>query len=170
MPDGKAGTLPWFYSTKVKCAVSLTRVAERLWYGRSVPDLGKVPEPYRRDVGYLVDRLARFNVVNAGRKQKVLAALTPYKPLSTAEWQNYRDALASAWGASAELTPRLAELLPYQTREYAEERKVKVKRYRQASCFGVFRGMLFVINSCFQTTACRHFAKSTLNIPTKSLR
>lgn len=112
-------------------AVLLRLVAERLWYGRSVPDLGKVPEPYRRDVGYLVDRLARFNVVKAGRKQKVLAALTPYKPSSIAEWQRHRDTLASVWGASAELTPRLAELLPYQTREYAEERKVKLKRCRR---------------------------------------
>ena len=109
----------------------LRLVAERLWYGRSVPDLGKVPEPYRPDVGYLVDRLARFNVVKAARKQKVLAALTPYKPSGTVEWQRYRDPLASVWGASAELTPRLAELLPYQTREYAEERKAKAKRYRQ---------------------------------------
>lgn len=76
----------------------LRLVAERLWYGRSVPDLGKVPEPYRPDVGYLVDRLARFNVVKAARKQKVLAALTPYKPSGTAEWQRYRDTLASVWG------------------------------------------------------------------------
>lgn len=101
----------------------LRQVAERLWYGRSVPDLAKVPEPYRRDAGYLVDRLARFNVVKATRKEKVLAALLPYKPQSAGQAQNYRDALALVWGASSELTPRLAELLPYQTREYAEARR-----------------------------------------------
>lgn len=106
-------------------AALLRKVAERLWYGRSVPDLSQVQEKYRRDAGYLVDRLTRFNVVKVTRKQKVLAALTPFKPANTIPLQSYRDALASAWGASAELTPRLAELLPYQTREYAEGRKSK---------------------------------------------
>ena len=101
----------------------LRQVAERLWYGRSVPDLSKVPEPYRRDAGYLVDRLARFNVVKAARKEKVLVALLPYKPQGVEQEQNFRDVLALVWGASSELTPRLAELLPYQTREYAEARR-----------------------------------------------
>ena len=105
----------------------LRQVAERLWYGRSVPDLSKVPEPYRRDAGYLVDRLARFNVVKAARKEKVLAALLPYKPESAGQGPFYRDVLAQAWGASWELTPRLAELLPYQTREYAEARRSRKK-------------------------------------------
>lgn len=112
-------------------AALLRKLAERLWYGRSVPDLSKVQEEYRRDAGYLVDRLTRFNVVKVTRKQKVLAALTPFKPANANPSQSYRDALASAWGASAELTPRLAELLPYQTREYAEGRKSRAGLQRQ---------------------------------------
>ena len=58
----------------------LREVAEKLWYGRCVPNLSKFPEPERREAGYLVDRLARVNVMAVARKQKVLAALTPYKP------------------------------------------------------------------------------------------
>ncbi|HOI51303.1 MAG TPA: hypothetical protein PLN02_02930 [Azonexus sp.] len=118
----------------------LREVAEKLWYGRSVPNLSKFPEPERREAGYLLDRLARVNVMAVARKQKVLAALTPYKP-STPDLQvGHRDVLAVTWGAREELTPRMAELLPYQTRTYEAERKAHAKRLRAQAAKEVLPG------------------------------
>ncbi|MFV5215904.1 hypothetical protein ACLIIZ_19455 [Azonexus caeni] len=110
----------------------LREVAEKLWYGRSVPNLSKFPEPERREAGYLVDRLARVNVMAAARKQKVLAALTPYKPAAPDSQVRHRDALAVTWGAREDLTSRMAELLPYQTRTYEAERKAQAKKRRES--------------------------------------
>lgn len=118
----------------------LREVAEKLWYGRSVPNLSKFSESERREAGYLVDRLARVNVMALARKQKVLAALTPYKP-STADPQlRNRDALAVTWGVREDLTSRMAELLPYQTRTYEAERKARAKKLREPMAKAASRG------------------------------
>lgn len=109
----------------------LRELAEKLWYGRSVPNLGKFSEPERREAGYLLDRLARMNVMAVARKQKVLAALTPYKPPAPDALVRHRDILAITWGAPEDLTPRMAELLPYQTRTYVAERKARTRKLRE---------------------------------------
>lgn len=118
----------------------LREVAEKLWYGRSVPNLAKFPEPVRREAGYLVDRLARVNVMAVARKQKVLAALTPYKPSAPDSPPRHRDHLAVTWGAREDLTPRMAELLPYQTRSYAAERKARAKKLREQATKVIVQG------------------------------
>ncbi len=109
----------------------LREVAEKLWYGRSVPNLSKFSESERREAGYLVDRLARMNVMALARKQKVLAALAPYKPSMPDPQVRNRDALAVTWGVREDLTSRMAELLPYQTRTYEAERKARAKKLRE---------------------------------------
>ncbi len=99
----------------------LRSVAEHLWYERDVPDLSKVAPELRPDAGYLVDRLARFNVLAKDQKLKVLDALAPYQP-SNPPTSDSKDPLAIKWGASADITMRLSELMPYQTRQYAASR------------------------------------------------
>ncbi|WP_407277589.1 hypothetical protein U5817_13055 [Aromatoleum evansii] len=106
----------------------LREVAERLWYAGEVPNLAKVPANLRPDAGYLVDRLARFNVLPKERKLQVLSAVRQYQPASptpAADVTGRKDPLAVAWGASMDLTSRLGELMPYQTRQYASD-KAKV--------------------------------------------
>lgn len=103
----------------------LREVAERLWYEGEVPDLAEVPAKLRPDAGYLVDRLARFNVLPKERKLRLLAAVRQYQPSYPAhrtELAVRKDPLAVAWGASMDLTSRLGELMPYQTRQYAADR------------------------------------------------
>lgn len=99
----------------------LREVAERLWYSHSVPDLTKVPSRLRADAGYLVDRLARFNVLSKEQKLLVMTALSPFKPIQPVA-SACKDPLAVTWGASMDLTTRLPELMPYQTRQYASDR------------------------------------------------
>ncbi len=103
-------------------------VAERLWYTGEVPNLAKVRAALRPDAGYLVDRLARFNVLPKERKLRLLSAIRPFQPASPAHnaaAAGRKDPLAVAWGASMDLTSRLGELMPYQTRQYAAD-KAKV--------------------------------------------
>ena len=103
----------------------LREVAERLWYEREVPNLAEVPAKLRPDAGYLVDKLARFNVLPKERKLRLLAAVRKYQPSSPAprvDVAGRKDPLAVAWGASMNLTSRLGELMPYQTRQYAADR------------------------------------------------
>ena len=98
----------------------LIRVAVTVWYSRFIPDLSNVPEPCRADIGYLLDRLSRFNIMSKERKLELLASLVPYKPESLpATTSACKDTLAIAWGASADLMPFVDDLLPYQTRHYA---------------------------------------------------
>jgi len=103
----------------------LREVAERLWYAGEVPNLADVPAHLRPDAGYLVDRLARFNVLPKERKLRLLSAIRQFQPSSPtpkAEAAGCKDPLAVAWGASMDLTSRLGELMPYQTRQYALDR------------------------------------------------
>ena len=103
----------------------LREVAERLWYAGEVPNLAEVPAKLRPDAGYLVDRLARFNVLPKERKLQLLSAVRQYQPSSPApktEVAGRKDPLAVAWGASMDLTSRLGELMPYQTRQYAADK------------------------------------------------
>lgn len=97
----------------------LKQVAEGLWYEKKVPDLNRVPARYRRDAGYVVDRLLRFNVLSKEQKLVVLRALEPFKPKDAKSSRACRDPLAQAWGAQADLTSRFPELMPLQTRQYA---------------------------------------------------
>lgn len=98
----------------------LRKVAEQLWYSLKVPDLGRLAPNLRPDAGYLVDSLVRFNVLTKEQKLKVLDALAPFKPEKSSA-SCCKDPLAIAWGASSDLTRRLADLLPYQTRQYAAD-------------------------------------------------
>lgn len=103
----------------------LREVAERLWYAGEVPNLAEVPAQLRPDAGYLVDRLARFNVLPKEQKLRLLSAVRQYQPPPStpkAEVADRKDPLAVAWGASMDLTSRLGELMPYQTRQYAADK------------------------------------------------
>lgn len=100
----------------------LQQVAEGLWYEKKVPDLSRVPVRYRRDAGYVVDRLLRFNVLSKEQKLAVLRALEPFKPKEAGSSMACRDPLALAWGAQADLTSRFPELMPLQTRQYARDK------------------------------------------------
>ena len=98
----------------------VVEVAKAVWYSANVPNLGNMPAQLRADAGYIVDRLARFNVLPKWRKLQLLAALEPYKRLSPpSTGSSCRDPLAIAWGASADLTVFMPDLLPYQTRHFA---------------------------------------------------
>lgn len=100
----------------------LQQVAEGLWYQQWVPDLSQVPDKYRMDAGYVVDRLLRFNVLTKEQKLTVLSALEPYKPRESKAATNCKDPLALSWGARADLTSRFPELMPLQTRQYAQDK------------------------------------------------
>ncbi|KON79792.2 hypothetical protein PA01_15080 [Azoarcus sp. PA01] len=103
----------------------LREVAERLWYVGEVPNLAEVPAKLRPDAGYLVDRLARFNVLPKEQKLRLLSAVRQYQPpppAPSAGVAGRKDPLAVAWGASMDLTSRLGELMPYQTRQYAADK------------------------------------------------
>ena len=100
----------------------LQQVAEGLWYQQWVPDLSQVPDKYRMDAGYVIDRLLRFNVLTKEQKLTVLSALEPYKPKLAQESSTCKDPLAQLWGAHAELTPRFPELMALQTRQYARDK------------------------------------------------
>ena len=101
----------------------VVEVAMCIWYSDVLPDLGVVPAELHGDVGYLLDRLARFNVLSKQRKMQLLAALAPYKaqrrPATASASQ---DHLAVEWGASTDLAPLYPSLLPYQTRHFAATR------------------------------------------------
>lgn len=100
----------------------LLQVAEGLWFESWVPDLSQLPEDLRPDAGYVLDRLARFNVVEKEQKQRVISAIGSYKPNFSELLVRHKDKLANEWGASEELTLRLPELMPYQTRQYRKDR------------------------------------------------
>lgn len=100
----------------------LRETAERLWYTCEVPDLALLPASHRAEAGYLVDRLARFNLLTKSRKLQILAALRPYRPGAAKSETHLKDPLAAAWGSSMDLTSRLGELMPYQTRQYAADK------------------------------------------------
>lgn len=98
----------------------LLRVALTVWYTSLIPDLGKVSEANRADIGYLLDRLSRFNIMSKQCKLDLLGSLEPYRPASPPITDSQcKDVRAIEWGASADLMPFVEELLPYQTRHYA---------------------------------------------------
>ncbi len=91
----------------------LIRVAVTVWYSSHIPNLGKVPEPCRADIGYLLDRLSRFNIMSKERKLELLASLEPYRPASPPATESQcKDVRAIEWGACADLMPFVEELLP----------------------------------------------------------
>lgn len=103
----------------------LCQVAERLWYSHDVPNLAVLSSALRPDAGYLVDRLARYSVLSKSRKLRLITVVQPYK--GTCDGQDRwittcKDPLAREWGASSDLTCRMAELLPLQTRQYAMDK------------------------------------------------
>lgn len=109
----------------------LQDVAEQLWYSDEVPKLTLVQPSFRRDAGYLVDKLSRFNVLGKARKLALIGAVRPFmqqqsQPVNKA----CRDPLALEWGASTDLTRRMKELMPLQTRHYARERQQQATETR----------------------------------------
>lgn len=99
----------------------VARVAKAVWYENYIPVLDDLPEPARRDAGYLVDRLLRYPVVPQERKKKLLKVVEAYRPQSrpSSTMQRVRDALAATWGASCDLGRFAEVLLPLQTRHAA---------------------------------------------------
>lgn len=94
-------------------------IAKAIWYFDLIPDLKELPGPYRNDVGYLVDCLARFNVLPKERKLELIAAVAPYKPSLPLDDTVRHDPRAREWNASADIMPFMADILPFQTRAYA---------------------------------------------------
>lgn len=88
-------------------AGTLRDVANYLWHSRHVPDLSRVPVQLRADAGYLIERLTRFNVLDAARETEILAALAPWQDECNQESApSCRDPLAQEWGASSDLSSR----------------------------------------------------------------
>lgn len=94
-------------------------IAKNVWYYDFMPDLSAVSGPYRNDVGYLFDRLARFNVLTKERKLALIDAVAPYKPARPMPSEECRDPSAIEWGASYDLKAFMGDLMPFQTRHYA---------------------------------------------------
>lgn len=94
-------------------------IAKAIWYFDLIPDMNELAGPYRNDVGYLVDCLARFNVLPKERKLELIAAVAPYKPSLPFVGSVRHDPRASEWNASADIMPFMADILPFQTRAYA---------------------------------------------------
>jgi hypothetical protein len=94
-------------------------IAKSVWYYDLIPDLGQISGPFRNDVGYLIDCLARFNVLPKQRKLELISAMERYKPLLPAVESRCHDPRARAWGASCDIMPFMADILPFQTRHCA---------------------------------------------------
>lgn len=97
-------------------------LADAIWYGGFTPQLKGLSEKAVREAGYVVERLARFNVLPKARKEELRAAVRPYRPSFKTGNLPGQDVLASIWGASADLSRFFEDLLPLQTRQYARER------------------------------------------------
>lgn len=99
----------------------VARVAKAVWYEDYTPALENLPDPARREAGYLVDRLLRYPVVPQERKKKLLQAVEAYRPSPSVSgtMQRVRDALAATWGASCDLSRFADVLMPLQTRHAA---------------------------------------------------
>ncbi len=94
-------------------------IAKSVWYYDLIPDLGQIPGPFRNDVGYLIDCLARFDVLPKQRKLELISAMERYKPSLPAAESCCHDPRARAWGASCDIMPFMGDILPFQTRHYA---------------------------------------------------
>lgn len=98
----------------------LIEVAKALWYSPEVPDPSNLPPQCQNDVCYVIDRLARFNVLSKSRKLQLLNAIEKFrKDLGTQPASATLDPLAASWGASGDLIPFMQDLLPFQTRHFA---------------------------------------------------
>jgi hypothetical protein len=111
----------------------VVRVALAVWYEGFVPKLGRLSTKQRRDVGYLVDRLARTSVLSKQQQDvlfsevsKVRSSLRPRRTVS----RDVHDPLAAQWGASADLSRFKQALLPLKTRHY---RAGQLEAFRQAA-------------------------------------
>ncbi|QDQ28544.1 hypothetical protein FNU76_20530 [Chitinimonas arctica] len=90
-----------------------------VWHKGYTPDLKALEGDYLKDVGYLLDRLARFNVLPPQRKLKLFRAVAKLKPGKQADQgRKFRDRLASEWGASTDYSAFKDDLLPLQTRHF----------------------------------------------------
>lgn len=102
----------------------VVQIAKVLWYSTEIPNLAEMPAAHRNDVGYVIDRLARFNVVPKERKLRLLAAIEPFKGNASQSAPTLgKDPLAVAWGASADMSRFMPDLIPLQTRHYAAGQK-----------------------------------------------
>lgn len=99
----------------------VVQIAKAMWYSTEIPNLEEMSEVYRNDVGYVIDRLARFNVVPKGRKLQLLAAIEPFRCKSENSMPRLcKDPLAVEWGATGDLSRFIPDLMPLQTRHYAK--------------------------------------------------
>ena len=94
-------------------------IAKSVWYYDLMPDLGEIDGPFRNDVGYLIDCLARFSVLEKERKLALIAAVGLYKPELPAVDSYCNDPGAREWHSSADIMPFMGDILPFQTRHYA---------------------------------------------------
>lgn len=106
-------------------------LAHALWHEGFTPDLDSLSTAAQHEAGYLVDRLARFNVLTAERKATLLDLVSRYHPRTVYPITGDRDPLAEEWGASADLSAFMCSLLPLQTRQYAFDIRQKAKRHEK---------------------------------------
>lgn len=100
-------------------------VARALWHEGFVPDFANLTEAQQREAGYLVGRLARFNVVERERKAVLLKSVERIKsnlaPVARSAGR-VNDPLADELGATGDLGRFMVKLLPMQTRHFVRER------------------------------------------------
>lgn len=94
-------------------------IAKSVWYYDLMPDLSRIAGPYRNDVGYLMDVLARFSVLPKDRRVALIASLEAFKPSEPAADSVCNDPRGKAWNASCDIKPFMGDILPFQTRHYA---------------------------------------------------
>lgn len=94
-------------------------IAKSVWYYDLMPDLDEIEGPFRNDVGYLIDCLARFDVLEKEHKLELIAAVERYKPSAPALDSERHDPRAREWHSSADIMPFMGDILPFQTRHYA---------------------------------------------------
>ncbi|KGJ90180.1 hypothetical protein [Thalassotalea sp. ND16A] len=100
---------------------SLKFVALALWYENFVPNVQKLSSKDVSQAGYLLDKLTRYNCLDASKKNylrsKLLADLerrkNKHSPDSTS-----KDMLVKKWGATVEMKTEFRGLMAYQRRSY----------------------------------------------------
>ena len=76
----------------------VTKVALSLWYTSEVPNLGAVSSNFRRDAGYVVDRLSRSHLLTKERKSQLHEAVAPFKQSKTRTVTKGEDPLQRVGG------------------------------------------------------------------------
>lgn len=77
--------------------------------------------------GYLLDKLTRYNCLDASKKALVrtqLLAVLESKKQSHSSDNPSKDMLVKHWGADCELKMQFRDLLPYQRRSFQSSRSI----------------------------------------------